>query len=250
MASEKILVIEDDPDVAYTCLRFLRKRYEPSHAPDCNAALSALGPAVKLIMLDLKMPGLKPAEFAKCAKQSFPAIPIIAMSGYLSSGLTLDIIKAGVYDFIHKPFELSDLEYIISCHLNGSATKETLNLSKRSITIVCPDKEEATLLYESLKRYCPDIESVPLYKDAFKRPSGRRADILIIERLDYEKNRLMAPGAQESTAGGVLTILLSDRVTADSKITGELVFIRPVNPFELRRVIAKTLTAMQAKITD
>jgi two-component system, cell cycle sensor histidine kinase and response regulator CckA len=71
--------------------------------------LRSLGNLVRLVLLDLTMPILGGAEAATELRRIGPDIPIIAMSGYGDIEVMQRFSKAGVDDFLPKPFNPDQL---------------------------------------------------------------------------------------------------------------------------------------------
>ena len=71
--------------------------------------LRDLGDQVRLVLLDLTMPILGGAEAATELRRLQPDIPIIAMSGYGDIEVMQHFSRAGVDDFLPKPFSPDQL---------------------------------------------------------------------------------------------------------------------------------------------
>ncbi len=70
-----------------------------SHAP-------ALEPGV--IITDVRMPGMTGLELVARLNQIGASHPIIVLTGHADVGMAVDAMKAGVVDFIEKPFDDAD----------------------------------------------------------------------------------------------------------------------------------------------
>ena len=113
MALEKqILVVEDDEDTRYLYVEVLQSEgYQILEASDGLSALQTLknNPSISLILLDLTMPGLPPAEFFRLQKeaQGDHPIPVITISG--RSDTQSQAASLGADDFLLKPFDIDQL---------------------------------------------------------------------------------------------------------------------------------------------
>lgn len=119
-ALAKILVIEDDPDLASAMCDLLNiSGYSASHAADGVAALEMLGRSdlPDLILLDLMLPRLDGWGFraAQLADKQLSAIPVVVLSAVgeivrpiiadylLRKPVTPDILLASIERFRRRP---------------------------------------------------------------------------------------------------------------------------------------------------
>ncbi len=63
---------------------------------------------IKLILLDLAMPGVSGIDLIGILKTDFPQIPVIVMSGYVAD--KSEVVGLGAVDVLRKPFQLKDVE--------------------------------------------------------------------------------------------------------------------------------------------
>lgn len=67
-----------------------------------------------LLITDLVMPDADGMEVIKKAKELYPDIMIIIMTGYASLDTAIEAIHQGAYDYIRKPFRLDELEISVA----------------------------------------------------------------------------------------------------------------------------------------
>ena len=114
-----VLVVDDDPDCAYTTAALLRRL---GHA--ANVALSgaealrlATDLAPDVVLLDLAMPGMDGYALAEglrlvcVGKQPF----LVAVSGYCRDEDRLKASRAGIDLFLVKPVAPADLFRLLDC---------------------------------------------------------------------------------------------------------------------------------------
>jgi len=111
--NRRLLVIDDDPDVRSVIVELLRSmQYEVIEAADGETGLRKLAqlqPALAII--DYLMPGMNGGEVARRARQQFPALPILFMSGYADSAAIAAIPRA---QLLRKPILPRALEQAVS----------------------------------------------------------------------------------------------------------------------------------------
>lgn len=112
--SNKILAIEDDPEVLQLYKSFLqRKGYEVISANSGMEAMSLLqsNPDTRLILLDLNMPGMSGEEWMAWYLQQGRHTPVVVASG---KGDILTITKGNnVTAALTKPFHMEELQELI-----------------------------------------------------------------------------------------------------------------------------------------
>ena len=114
--NRRLLVIDDDPDVRSVIVEVLRSmHYEVAEAHDGETGLRKLAemqPALAII--DYLMPGMNGGEVARKARQQFPALPILFISGYADSAAIAAIPRA---QLLRKPILPKELEQAVSAAL-------------------------------------------------------------------------------------------------------------------------------------
>ncbi|MBI5585320.1 MAG: sigma-54-dependent Fis family transcriptional regulator [Deltaproteobacteria bacterium] len=74
-----------------------------------------------LAIIDLRMPGMDGMEFFQTLKALRPEVMGIMISGQPTVDLAVNAIKSGIYDFITKPFRLSDIKKAIARALEAQS---------------------------------------------------------------------------------------------------------------------------------
>jgi signal transduction histidine kinase len=107
--SEKLLIVDDDADVRQLLTPFLSDLgYEVSEASGGEQALSILANAKPdMMIIDFAMGGLNGAETARAARQRYPGISILFMSGFADA----EVLRSAdvTAPLIHKPFRPTEL---------------------------------------------------------------------------------------------------------------------------------------------
>jgi DNA-binding NtrC family response regulator len=109
---EKILVIEDDTDMAETCCRIFRRAGLAAEAVyDGSSGLERirLDPSLTIVLTDLRMPGMDGSELLREAKKIRPELDVIIMTGYGTIQNAIQAMKIGATDYITKPFDREEL---------------------------------------------------------------------------------------------------------------------------------------------
>ncbi len=130
----KILVVDDDEHLRMVLREtMLSAGYEVSVAESGNQAMEILkNEPFDLIISDLMMPGLKGNELLTQAKKLYPEIGFFLVSAYGTIETAVDAMKTGAYDFITKPFSISQIESRVEHYFKYvDLQEENKNLKER-----------------------------------------------------------------------------------------------------------------------
>lgn len=110
-----ILVVDDDDALRRLCSRVLSGRgYEVHTAQNGEDAVQrAQQQAYRVVLLDLKMPGMDGIETLKQLKSEGCRADVIMITGYGNVSTAVEAMKIGARDFIEKPFKPQDLQAMI-----------------------------------------------------------------------------------------------------------------------------------------
>ena len=123
LATETILLVEDDPQVrSLTRTMLVRLGYRILEAESADEALGLAaghqGP-LDLLLTDLVMPRISGTELARRVQLTDPAVRVLYMSGYTDSGVVDQGILTADTPFIQKPFTRSMLSRAVREVLNA-----------------------------------------------------------------------------------------------------------------------------------
>jgi signal transduction histidine kinase len=123
-ASERVLIVEDDPEVLNLCVDLLESQgYRCDTAANASEALERLeasGP-YDLLFSDVVMPGgMTGIQLARTAVERFPRMRILLTSGYVGEN---GLQEAHEFDVIDKPYEQVGLSRRLRLMLDAEVTK-------------------------------------------------------------------------------------------------------------------------------
>lgn len=108
---DQILVADDDAVIRKGLLRILSAEgYEVETVSNGRAALERLEQKrFKLLVTDLKMPGMSGLEVLASIRTSQPELPVVLITGYAAIDNAVEAMKNGATDYLSKPFENDEL---------------------------------------------------------------------------------------------------------------------------------------------
>src|SRR2546425_4336458 len=93
----RLLILDEDRIILQSLSQFLaREGYDVRTADDSADALGILeGSQIELLLADINMPGLKPAEFLRSIRRRHPHVVVIVITSYGSIEGAVEAIKLG-----------------------------------------------------------------------------------------------------------------------------------------------------------
>lgn len=141
----KILVIEDDSDIAFSLKYNLEKSgpYEVLIAGDGASGLEAARrKGLNLVLLDLNLPGMDGMEVCRLlrANEDTESIPIIMLTARSGEDDRVDGLDLGADDYVTKPFSTKELIARVKAILRRSehVDEEHAVLASGAITVDIP----------------------------------------------------------------------------------------------------------------
>ncbi len=106
MKLERILVADDDAVIREGLRRVLSSEgYEVETVSNGRAALDRLqDESFKLLITDLKMPGMSGLEVLQAIRGCQPELPVVLITGYAAIDNAVEAMKHGATDYLAKPF--------------------------------------------------------------------------------------------------------------------------------------------------
>jgi DNA-binding response OmpR family regulator len=112
----RVLVVDDERTVCNGVQKILtRKGHIVEQALSVAEAVGLLErrPAFDMILADLMMPQAGGLDMVRIAKDRWPNVPVLIMTGYASIGSAIDATRAGAVGYLPKPFTPDELESAI-----------------------------------------------------------------------------------------------------------------------------------------
>lgn len=109
----RLLIVEDDPEIAQIAERSLRNRFSIDIATDGHQALQLWQQQpYDLVLLDMMLPRMSGEEVLEQMVRQQPQQPVVIMTAHASVDLAERLIMKGAVDFICKPFKVNELQKV------------------------------------------------------------------------------------------------------------------------------------------
>ncbi len=148
MSDVKILIIDDEA-IALSNLSHVLERagYGVTACKDGAAGLEALAnTGYDLVLTDLKMPGVDGMEVLRVARENYPDVPVIMITGHATLDSAVEAMKAGAFHYLAKPFRLAEAREVVKSALElrrvrreNTELKIQVEMLEKPYTIVTQD---------------------------------------------------------------------------------------------------------------
>src|SRR5688572_16021946 len=111
----RLLILDEDRIMLQSLAQFRsREGYEIRTTDEADEAMSILeGTQIEVLLADVNMPGVKPAEFLRTLKRRFPHVVPIVITSYGSIEGAVEAIKLGAFDYLTKPIIDDEIRVIV-----------------------------------------------------------------------------------------------------------------------------------------
>tara|TARA_R110002110_G_scaffold415765_1_gene655140 strand:+ start:20126 stop:21526 length:1401 start_codon:yes stop_codon:yes gene_type:complete len=119
MATQRVLIVDDEPDIRelldITLSRMGLETHNAATLSEAIAAVTEVQP--NLCLTDMRLPDGNGITLVEYIQQEFPHIPVAMITAHGSVETAISALKAGAFDFISKPIELTTLRRLVSVAL-------------------------------------------------------------------------------------------------------------------------------------
>jgi signal transduction histidine kinase/CheY-like chemotaxis protein len=125
----ELLLIEDDAMVSLTAVATLRSLgYQVTHASDGIHGMELVRAApqrFRLVLLDLRMPGMSGEATFDAISELAPELPILIWSGYGAEQDVSGMLRRGAAGFVQKPYRIAELSHTIADAIQAARDRHT-----------------------------------------------------------------------------------------------------------------------------
>jgi len=110
-----LLLVDDEPALRSLMAERLSERgFEVAEADSGEKALEYLEQfAFDILITDLRLPGIDGTQVIQAARERYPGIVAIVITGYGTVKDAVEAIKRGASDFVAKPFQFDELVHVL-----------------------------------------------------------------------------------------------------------------------------------------
>ncbi len=119
---KKALIIDDEEDIReLLSLTLTRMDIDPIEAENIAEAKKALQQhSIDVCLTDMRLPDGNGLDFIQYLQTQYPHIPVAMITAYGNMESAIQALKAGAFDFVSKPIELTTLRQLVESALKLS----------------------------------------------------------------------------------------------------------------------------------
>ncbi|WP_102261440.1 sigma-54-dependent transcriptional regulator [Mesobacillus jeotgali] len=135
MSATRLLVVDDEQDLLELLVRRLkRKGFDVDSADTAEEALELVKKnEYDIGVYDIRLPNMDGIELLKETKKVQSDIEVLILTGHGTIDTAIEAMKVGAFDYITKPYNLSELELTIAKAAENKALKEKNDSMKKII---------------------------------------------------------------------------------------------------------------------
>ncbi|RTZ62720.1 MAG: sigma-54-dependent Fis family transcriptional regulator [Aquificaceae bacterium] len=124
---QRVLIIDDEPDICelleITLLRMGLDTATAGTVKDAMISIQSFKP--DLCLTDMRLPDGSGIDIVRYIQREYPHIPVAMITAFGSMEAAVEALKAGAYDFVSKPVDLTKLRDLVQTALKLSEENET-----------------------------------------------------------------------------------------------------------------------------
>ncbi|EPA95608.1 sigma-54 dependent transcriptional regulator [Pseudomonas sp. G5(2012)] len=126
---KKVLVVDDEPDIRELLeITLGRMKLDTYSARNVGEALALLQrETFDLCLTDMRLPDGSGLELVQHIQQRYPQIPVAMITAYGNLDTAINALKAGAFDFLTKPVDLTRLRKLVTSALLLPAPGTTID---------------------------------------------------------------------------------------------------------------------------
>lgn len=132
-ARQKALIIDDEPDIRELLeITLGRMKLDTRSARNLKEARECLAREhYDLCLTDMRLPDGCGLELVQFIQRQYPQLPVAMITAYGSLDTAISALKAGAFDFLTKPVDLTRLRELVSTALRLRASAEEMPVDGR-----------------------------------------------------------------------------------------------------------------------
>ncbi len=170
MAQEKILVVDDEPEMGWLFSKILGEEgYKVLTARTGQEGITKIKEELPdLVFLDIRFPGMDGIEVLREIRRFDNNLLVIMLTGYESAGTAVAAMKLGAYDYLSKPIDNEKVKIIIKNALKTKRLTREVGDLRQGV--------RKRFAFERIIRNSPQMEKV---FDLIKRVATHDVTVLL-----------------------------------------------------------------------
>lgn len=184
----RVLLVDDELEFLDATARALSRRgcLVRTEADGASALEALEQDDFDVVVLDVRMPGLDGVEVFERIRARDPGLPVIMLTGHGSLDQACETSRSGVFDYLAKPCDVSDLAAVVHRAVGGrrrSSAAPELTVEGAPVRVLLVDDEPDVLaaLSPALQRRGLRVATAPGGVEALESLRRERFDVVVTD---------------------------------------------------------------------
>jgi two-component system, NtrC family, response regulator AtoC len=146
----QVIIIDDQTSILESMEIFFRLRnwevYTAATGTEGLELIEKIRPS--LVVLDIRLPGMSGLEVLEQVRERFSDIQVIMITAFQSMESTIQAIKLGAFDYLHKPIDITEMDAVIQ-RLEQTSGLEHARVLDPWDQDICWDEEQPQIVAKS-----------------------------------------------------------------------------------------------------
>jgi two-component system response regulator AtoC len=111
----RVVIIDDQRSILESMDIYFRLRrwdvFTAANGPEGLDLVRRIRPS--LVVLDIRLPGMSGLEVLERIRSDFPQLQVIVITAFQSMESTIQAIKLGAFDYLHKPIDIAEMDAVV-----------------------------------------------------------------------------------------------------------------------------------------
>jgi len=129
MLMNRVLIVDDEPSICWALSELMEEEgYSATAVGSAEEALQVPGDeALKLVLLDVRLPGLDGISAMPRLRERFGKVPIVVMTAFGDLETAVRAVDSGAADYLSKPLNLEDVTSLVGRIMSqdGAESRDT-----------------------------------------------------------------------------------------------------------------------------
>src|SRR5436309_4014264 len=111
----RLLILDEDRIILQSLSHILRREGYEVRTTDRSEDVTGIleSGQTELLLADINMPGIKPADFLREVRRRFPHVVVVVITSYGSIGGAVEATKMGAFDYLTKPIVDDEIRVVV-----------------------------------------------------------------------------------------------------------------------------------------
>lgn len=191
MEKEKVLIVDDEPDIVQQLKRIIAKEgFTVVTAADGREGLDVfLRELPGLVITDIDMPEINGIDLLRRIKKLAPQTEVIVVTGHGDYDIAIQVLRQEALDYLKKPVDLERLLVALGRYLEKSGAMEK-DYARPTVLLLDDDVDAVSIMGRYLKKEGYEVFTGKDGEEGMRILSEQRIDVIVTDMMMPKKDGL------------------------------------------------------------